>query len=400
MRISLLLFLLGTSLSLLAQSDQEFVIDHTITSAAFGDERKITVYLPPAYYKRPGIKYTVTYVLDGHYSPFIDLVVKAIEYNVNARKITPTIVVGIHAKNRGAEFSMPQSADEPQDKRAPALQAHLRDEVFPLIESLYPTAADYRSIIGHSSGGKFVLLTLFSKASDLFNGYLAISPALRPGQQTILEQTETQLAAGARFPKFLYCSAGTVGEREFLFGGAVDRLDALLQKYPEHGLIWQQDRFEGLDHWSVVAPSVVGGCMAQTRAFRADVQVVTRLAQAQEKDLTEQLDQFYATNEATYGFSDLPSAGYLNLAVEELIRLEMPEKALQLYEWALERYPDHFTLTKYQGLLQQKLGEKTAARASYQKSLRILESQKADLDDEEYQAKKQNIQERIKKLGI
>ncbi|MEL7163078.1 MAG: alpha/beta hydrolase-fold protein, partial [Bacteroidota bacterium] len=198
MRLPFLLLLLCVCLSVSAQEAPVFSIDHTITSAAFGDERKITVYLPPSYHKRPDDKYTVTYVLDGHYAPFIDLVVKSIEYNVNADKITPTIIVGIHAKNRGAEFSAPKPDDEYQEGRAPALQEHFRSEIFPLIDSLYPETADFRTLIGHSSGGAFVLYTVLSEATDLFDGYVGISPALRPGRNTILEDAEAFLAAGAQ----------------------------------------------------------------------------------------------------------------------------------------------------------------------------------------------------------
>ncbi|MEO0733120.1 MAG: alpha/beta hydrolase-fold protein, partial [Bacteroidota bacterium] len=311
MRFSLFFLLLLVGFFLTAQDAPVFEIEHTIASAAFGDERTVTVYLPPAYYRRPDDKYTVTYVLDGHYAPFINLVVKTIEYNVNADKITPTIIVGIHAKNRGAEFSAPKPDDEYQDGRAPALQEHFRNEVFPLIDSLYPAVADYRALIGHSSGGAFVLYTVLSEAADLFDGYIGISPALRPGRNTILEDAEAYLATGAKLPKFLYCSAGTVGEREELFGGAIDRLDALLTRFPEHGLIWRQGRFAGLDHWSVVGPSVVGGAMQQSRAFRADMKVITDFAREAKGNLPKQLDKFYATNQAWYGFTDLPRPSYL-----------------------------------------------------------------------------------------
>ena len=95
-----------------AQESQQFKFDYTIQSEAFGDERKISVYLPPSYYEFPENKFTVTYVLDGHFDPFIDLGIKTIEYNTYMYKYTPTIVVVIHAKERGWEFSAPMEGDE------------------------------------------------------------------------------------------------------------------------------------------------------------------------------------------------------------------------------------------------------------------------------------------------
>lgn len=396
LRMKPFLFTLITLLSwpLIAQEDQPFEIEHIITSEAFGAERKITVYLPPAYYRRPDTKYTITYVLDGQYGPFIDLVVKTIEYNVNARKITPTILVGIHSENRGAEFSMPNADDEYQDGRAPALQAHLRNEVIPLVESLYPEAEDFRSILGHSSGGAFVLHSLFNDA-DLFDGYIAISPALRPGRNTILADAETHLKAGKTYPRFLYCSAGTVGEREELFGGAIDKLDALLERFPNHGLIWKQNRFEGLDHWSVVGPSVVDGEMEQTRAFCADVKTVVDFAQHPSKGLVEQLEGFYASRQSDYGFTDLPPDGYLYNVAKELVRVGKGGKALKFYDWALAQYKDSYLLTKYKAVLLMDRGDKKAAHAGFVSCMELLMRLKDELSEEKFNDRKEDLEGRL-----
>lgn len=258
---SLLGLLLLSFLSLAAQDAQVFQQDFTIASEAFGDEREITVYFPPKYY-RGDTKYNVTYVLDGHYAPFIDLVVKAIEYNVNAREVAPTIIVGIHAKNRGREFSNPKPQDEQQAGRAPALREHLRNEVIPFITEKYPELTDHHTLIGHSSGGTFVLQTVFSEESDLFDAYIGISPALRKGQNTVLADAEKHLGNGAKFPVFLYASTGSVGSREEIFSPALDKLNGILKAHPQHGINWHRDLFEGLGHFSVVAPSVVEGLTA------------------------------------------------------------------------------------------------------------------------------------------
>ena len=120
-------------LPVFGQSDQPFRINHTIQSKAFGDERTITVYLPPHYYKEPETNFTVTYVLDGHFDPFINLGVHTIEYGCYMEKYTATIVVGIHAKDRGWEFSapLPGEDDDYEGGRAPELQQHFKNEVFP-----------------------------------------------------------------------------------------------------------------------------------------------------------------------------------------------------------------------------------------------------------------------------
>ena len=140
------------ALPLIGQDEKQFEFDHVIQSDAFDDERTITVYLPPSYYEYPEDKFTVTYVLDGHFDPFIDLGVKTIEYNTYMYKYTPTIVVGIHAKARGWEFSSPRPGnkydEEYQGGRAPELQRHLGEEVIPLVDSLYKKTIPFHT---HSS---------------------------------------------------------------------------------------------------------------------------------------------------------------------------------------------------------------------------------------------------------
>ena len=76
-----LFFVSVLHVGLFAQESQKFEFDYTMQSQSLGDERKITVYLPPNFYEYPEDKFTVTYVLDGHFDPFIDLVAKTIEYN-------------------------------------------------------------------------------------------------------------------------------------------------------------------------------------------------------------------------------------------------------------------------------------------------------------------------------
>lgn len=397
MRLFLFFFVSLVAYPLLAQDDQPFTIDHTIASEAFGDERKITVYLPPSYYKRPEAKYAVTYVLDGHYSPFIDLVEKAIEYNVNAMKFNPTIIVGIHAKNRGREFWTPPGG-ETNPGEARSLQQHLGEEVIPFVQKLYPEAGEYRSIVGHSSGGAFVLHTLFSDAKDLFDGYIAISPALRANRRDIIGDAATMLASGQPLNKFLYCSAGTVGEREALFGGAVMKLDSVVQLYPEQGLIWEKNIIEGFDHWSVVAPSVVDGFMRQTRSFRTDEKHLIDFARTEGKTMKEQIEAFYAERKASFGYVDIPSPGYLSRVAQEVEWGGGATRAIELYDWALTQYPDDFFLLKRRGILKQDIGDKEGAYADLAESLETLKNWKGVLTEQRYAANEEDIKERLAAL--
>lgn len=401
--VFLLCLIFCISNSLFAQESKPFKIDHSIQSKAFGDERKITVYLPPSYYDYPDDKYTVTYVLDGHFDPFINLGVKTIEYNTYMYKYTPTIVVGVHAKARGWEFSAPTPGDEDDENykggRAPELQQHFKNEIFPLIDSLYDRTLPFRSIIGHSSGGKFVLYTLFSDEKDLFDGYIGISPALRPGQNTILEDALKRLKAGEKFPKFLYCSSGTVGEREELFGGAIKRLDSILQVYPNHALIWRKSTFEGMGHWTCVGPSFNTAMVELTRAFRVDEKILDDFANNDSKTMTEQIEAFYSDRKKNYGFVEIPYGGYLSQIAYYLSDKGKIQEALDLYDWGIKQHPEHFTLTKSKAKLLFKMGNKKAAKEAFTRSLKVLEIVKPKLSEENYKDQKEYVEKKLLELS-
>ncbi len=389
-----LLTLLTFTLS--AQDHPPHKVDYTISSKAFGDERKITIYLPPSFYKYPEDKFIVTYVLDGHFDPFIDLVVKTLEYNSYMYKYIPTIVVGIHAKQRGQEFSAPSPQGQNKNGKAPLLQQHFKNEVFPLVDSIYNARVlPFKSLIGHSSGGTFVLYNLFSEEHDLFDAYLAISPAIRQNNAYILEKAAADLKQGKQFPKFLYCASGTVGEREELFGGAIRRLDSTLQVYPNHKLLWRTSTFEGMGHWTCVPPALNAGMVILTRAFRVDEKMYFDFANNKDATMTAQIEAFYKNRKATYGFIEIPIAGYLNQIGKALINKEKRQAALEVYDWSLKQHPAHYRLTRSRAELLLEMGNEQAAYTAFQDSLKLLEGMQASMSAEDYEAHKEYLQEKL-----
>jgi len=406
MRILLICLLLSCCHLLQAQEEsQAFKYDYTIQSKAFGDERKISVYLPPSYYRFPDDKFSVTYVLDGHFEPFINMGVKIMEYNSYMYKYTPTIVVGIHAKQRGWEFSAPSPDEEDEEEdyqggRAPELQQHFKEEVFPLIDSLYTTRTmPFKSLVGHSSGGQFVLYTLFGEGKDLFDGYIAISPALRPGEQTILADAAKSLKSGERFPKFLYCSTGTVGEREELFGAGVARLDSILKAHPKHGLIWRKSTFEGMGHWTCVPPSFNSAMVELTRAFRADEYLFAKFAKHEKLSMAVQLDEFYASRKKDYGFVEIPLPGYIASIGRSFSGKEQFAKAIEIYDWGLQQYPNNVTLHKRKGFTLTRMNKQEEANAVFKKGLAVLEGLKPKLTAEQYQNELEYLERKIEETG-
>lgn len=392
------LALLAITANLFAQEAQPFTLTHQIESVAFGTERTVTVYLPPAYYRYPDDRYAITYVLDGQYPPFIDAVTKAIAYNANAGKITNTIVVGIHSENRGREFTDNLEPGGNQNGRAVTLRQHLRAEVFPLVDSLYPDALPLRTLVGHSSGGLFVLSTLFGSYSDLFTSYVAIGPALRPGNNRVLETAAARLAFGPMKPKFVYAATGSVGPRERLFTTATKRLDSLLVVYPGNGLRWQHEQLMGFDHWSVVLPAVVSGLLAQTRTLRVDQARWEEWSVLPPATMIARVDSFYRRAEADFGYRDIPSAGYLNNVAEVARDEGRTAQALAIYDWAVAEHPTSVPLIRNQGALYAATGDLARARVAFLAARALLPAQRESLGEEAHAAYAEDLAERLATL--
>ncbi|MEO0733095.1 MAG: hypothetical protein AAFZ52_09690, partial [Bacteroidota bacterium] len=93
-----------------------------------------------------------------------------------------------------------------------------------------------------------------------------------------------------------------------------------------------------------------------------------------------------------------PRPSYLFQVAEELARLELPDKALAVYDWAIDHHPGNFHLTKKRAIFQQKQGNKAAARAGFTESLNLLEKLREDFGEERYLANKENLEKWLAEL--
>lgn len=139
-----------------------------IASRILGEERIIHVNLPPNYAVARQ-RYQVTYLLDGHVRQFFDMTVAAAGYDLTGDAhdyATPAqIVVGVDQRDRGADLGRNQEL----------FTRFLVEELVPYIDREYRTNG-FRTLIGHSLGGRFALMTL-CRAPGVFPAVIAISAA-------------------------------------------------------------------------------------------------------------------------------------------------------------------------------------------------------------------------------
>src|SRR5262249_8195878 len=166
-----------------SQSDTQIIIgkaDH-VYSKILNENRQIWVHTPNDY-SPDGIfskqHYPVIYLLDG-WEPNFSLVTSLVEQmsggggNLSFPKM---IVVGLPNTDRTRDLTPtkaitpPAGMDSMEASRSGGGEnfiAFLQKELFPHIDSLYPTAP-YKILIGHSLGGLMSLYTL-TNHTNLFN---------------------------------------------------------------------------------------------------------------------------------------------------------------------------------------------------------------------------------------
>src|SRR5260221_317227 len=126
-------------------------------SAVFGNERDLTIYLPPGYGEHEDVRYPVLYLQDGQnlFEPeraFIPgqhwKVAEAADEAITARSAQPMIIVGIDntGASRAGEYTPTRDEKKQVGGRADDYAHFLLDELKPAIDGRFLTNASDTSI--------------------------------------------------------------------------------------------------------------------------------------------------------------------------------------------------------------------------------------------------------------
>ena len=162
----------------------------TITSTIVkGQEYELQILLPGNYSQNTK-KYPVVYLMDSQWD--FPLVKSLYGQQYYDGFIPELIIVGVTWGGinpnpdslRARDYTPTREERLPQSGGADNFLAFLKNELFPYIETNYRAAESNRTIMGCSLGGLITLYALFSQ-SDLFDNYVAASPAFGWDQEVI-----------------------------------------------------------------------------------------------------------------------------------------------------------------------------------------------------------------------
>lgn len=228
-----------------------------LNSTVLGEERTILVRVPPGY-ETNKLRYPVLYMTDGN--AHIGHTSSTVEFLARNGRMSEMIVVGITNTDRTRDLSPTHvtttvsggnsALQFPTSGGADKFLKFIETELIPEIEKRY-RVHPYRILAGHSLGGMFAIHTMVTRP-ELFNSYVAVSPALQWDNQVVVKRAEDFFKARKEFDATLFMSLGyEPGPIEDGFY----QLKQVLEKNQPKGFEWKAQTLDDEDHGSVVLHS-------------------------------------------------------------------------------------------------------------------------------------------------
>ena len=373
------------------EDNQKIVIGKTdsIQSKFLGEKRKIWVHLPDG----ANQKYPVVYLLDGdgHFSSVVGMIQQL--STINGNMMCPKmIVVGINNTDRMRDLTPSRVSSDPlMDSTMTKTTGggenfteFIEKELFPYIDSIYPTAP-YRILIGHSLGGLMVINTLINHP-NLFNSYVAIDPSMWWDDGKLLKQTQKELAEKKWDGKNLFLgiantmddgmdiktvqkdtSASTRHIRSIL------KLQAAFEKNNKNGLIYKGKYYPDDTHGS--APLITE---YDALRFFFDFYPIKQT----DKDYTDstgaiadKYQNHFAAISRKMGYQIKPDEGEINYMGYNFLGKKMYKTAERFFKLNVDNHPENSNVYDSYGDYFIAIGDKSNAIIQFKKALSIMENE-------------------------
>jgi uncharacterized protein len=344
MKNLLLLFSILITLPLFSQKETM-----TLSSPALGEDREITISLPPSYTKDSKKKFPLLFLMDGDY--LMDPFLGALTYGAFFEDFPEVIVVGItqnYNHERETDCQVEEATGLPIAKGNTFFD-FIGMEVIPMITKKY-RVAPFKIIAGHDITAAFANFFLY-KDQPLFNAYISMSPEL----PTMMEQQIPERLQLVEQPLFYYQSTcdGDVKKMQ----EKIITMDALAKEINKPNLSYKFDYFKNESHYSMVLksiPSALYQVFASYRPISTDefTQKIVPLTTGQTeylKNKYEMLEKLFSIKKAVrYLDFKAIASGILNTG-----NFEEFEK---LAEYAKKIYPKSLLSDYYLAVMNEKMG--------------------------------------------
>ena len=325
-----------------SQIDGQFIHD-SINSKIYNQSREYYVYLPDNYSNDSLQKYSVGYVFDSQFPPYLTMTSSIMSYYSQTESTEPLILVGIVSEDRQEEF-IPDSEESAVNntlKGPKRLTQFIKEEIFPLIDEKYRTNS-FKIGIGHSLGGTYLIDNLFDK-DCIFDAVIAASPNLVFDSEYITKKINDAFEKHPNINKYLYVNVGDKGKMEQAFKNGVLHLDSIILTHDDSSFIWNMNVINDKNHMETFIPTFEDGYKNLSSYFHISFEELNLLVEKTKdsNDFIAKLKDIYAQNELiTNGVSELNQKEILKIQ-RDLGRLNRHDLALLLCTLGLKLSGDN-----------------------------------------------------------
>lgn len=186
-----------------------------------GRDHELIIFLPGSYENSPDKEYPVLYFMDAYWDmPLLNSIHGQLVYD---NVIPELIMVGFSYPGENANYGELRARDltptkavseGPNTGDGPKFLQFIEETVIPYIESNYRAKKNDRALSGNSLGGLFTLYAMYEKP-DVFNRYIAISPAVVWDDNYMLKVDDRYAKGHDSLPVRLFLSQGGDEYRPF-----------------------------------------------------------------------------------------------------------------------------------------------------------------------------------------
>ena len=327
------------------------------------EDRKIYVYNPDISISQP---LPVLYLLDGE---IMSLVAGIVDFLYQTNQLPPMIVVGIgnYEYDRARDLStthsfwqMDGTTDSLSWKTSGGGENFLKfikDELMPFIEKNYNPSPN-KIFFGHSLGGLMSSHCLLNHP-EMFNSYIAVSPALWWDKESVFTNADLLLQNKALKNKAIFFSDGNEGAQ---FHKSVIKLQSLFQQKKITGLRYKYIAYPEETHNSEVVKATQDGLNFIFENWKP----------AKSDTTFELVSKFYEKRSEQNGFLELPPEQLINeMGYKFLNTPNKLDEAIKCFELNTKNYPTSFNAFDSLGDGHSAKGDKVKAIAAYKKSIAI-----------------------------
>jgi uncharacterized protein len=356
-----ILFTLSVVSSLFAQTEPQPVlgfvsISHTFKSQILGEDRMILVHVPSDYTTK-NEKYPVVYMFDAGAAQMA-MMVGLLEQQSRSGQIPAMILVGI--TNNRRNFDLTPTADGFPGERGNGekFMQFMEKEVIPMIEKGYQTQP-FRILAGHSFGGLMVVYSLATRP-DLFNGYIASSPALHWDNRLVIKQTEELFKQKREWKKTMFLAIAN--EPGFLSDANAFR-DVVKKSNPK-GFDYEFREYKDETHSS-------GTLLHYYAGFRK----IFSGWLPPETEVFEDIQLHYNNLSKRFGFKILiPEEKFAQFGIK-YAQAQQFEDAISVLKKDIESYPDSAAAHNALAIVYERNGQIRYAKDFFEKALKLAQTQ-------------------------